>query len=372
MTQADSAPGTPGFAHEAGRTDTGADMLARFTIAGWGTALPRRTVTNQELSQHLDTSDEWIVARTGIRERRIAGEGESTGPLAVEAAHQALAAAELEPSDLDMVIVTTSTPEQPIPSTASGLTATLGINAGAFDLNAACAGFVYGLVVAGSLLQTGVARTLLLVGSDTMSRFIDPDDRSTAVLFGDGAGAVVLQASPATGATGTGVADDAAGGLLACDLVGDPDAFDLLVVPAGGAGRPPTIETVEAGDHYLFMDGREVFRRAVRGVTDSIARTLDRAGCKPDEVDLFIPHQANSRIIDAVLDRIGLPPERAVQTVDRHGNTSAASVPLAIGDYAAQHQLRDGSLILTSGFGAGLTVGTGLLRWTRSRRGPSL
>ncbi|MGH9210607.1 MAG: beta-ketoacyl-ACP synthase III [Acidimicrobiales bacterium] len=346
-------------------------MLARFTIAGWGTALPERRVTNQELSTHLDTSNEWIVARTGIHERRIAGEGESTGPLALQAARRALDAAGLRPTDLDMVIVSTSTPEQPIPSTASGLTATMGITAGAFDLNAACAGFVYGLVVAGGLVQTGAARTVMLVGSDTMSRFVDPADRSTAVLFGDGAGAIVLAADTGPGAE-AGAAGAAPGGLLACDLVGDPEAFDLLVVPAGGAGRPPTIDTVRAGEHYLYMDGREVFRRAVRGVTDSIARTLDRAGCKPDEVDLFVPHQANSRIIDAVLDRVGIPADRAVQTVDRHGNTSSASVPLAIGEITETQQLRDGSLILTSGFGAGLTVGTGLLRWRASRRGPSV
>jgi 3-oxoacyl-[acyl-carrier-protein] synthase III len=180
-----------------------------------------------------------------------------------------------------------------------------------------------------------------------------------------------MRADPTAAAVPPGlpvVAGSAApGGLLACDLVGDPEAFDLLVVPGGGAGRPPTHETVDAGEHYLFMDGREVFRRAVRSVTDSIARTLDRAGCKPDEVDLFIPHQANSRIIDAVLDRIGLPHDRAVQTVDRHGNTSSASVPLALGEIATTPQLRDGSLILTSGFGAGMTVGTGLLRWRTSR-----
>lgn len=346
-----------------GHADRPPQLVARFGIAGWGTALPEKVVTNHDLAQYLDTSDEWITARTGIRERRIGAPDESTAVLAVTAARRALAAAGIDVTEIDTVVLATSTPEQPVPSTASSVTAALGISAAAFDINAACAGFVYGLVVAGGLVQTGVSERLLLIGADTMSRFVDPDDRSTAVLFGDGAGAVVLVPESDTSPE----ADP--GGLLACDLVGDPEAFDLLVIPAGGSARPASIETVTSGGHYLFMDGREVFRRAVRGVADSILRTFDRAGCSPDDVDLFIPHQANSRIIDAVLDRVGLKPERAVQTVDRHGNTSSASVPLAIGEIAATGQLRDGSLVLTSGFGAGFTVGTGLLRWRTSPKG---
>ena len=358
----------------------GHPMLARFAIAGWGTALPERRVTNQEMASYLDTSDEWIAARTGIRERRVAGEGESTGPLSVIAARRALEAAAMDASEVDTVVVATTTSEQPIPSTAAWVAAALGMTAGAFDLNAACAGFVYGLVVAGGLLEAGVARSVLLIGADTMSRFVDPADRATAVLFGDGAGAAILvpdrSGTPATRG-GWGPPSPHAGsggepgGLLACDLVSDPDAFDLLVVPAGGAGRPASAETVRTGQHYLAMDGREVFRRAVRGVTESIARTLDQAGCGPEDVDLFVPHQANARIIEAVLERIGLPADRTVQTVDRHGNTSAASVPLAVAEVARTQPLRDGSLVLTSGFGAGLTIGTGLLRWRASRRGPA-
>jgi 3-oxoacyl-[acyl-carrier-protein] synthase III len=257
--------------------------------------------------------------------------------------------------------------------------AALGTPAGAFDLNGACAGFVYGLVVAGGLLQTGVARNLLLVGSDTMSRFVDPTDRSTYVLFGDGAGAVVLQAGTGPQPAGTHHADHTASaqggqrghlpGLLACDLVDDPDAFHLLLLPAGGSAHPPSIETVEARQHYLRMDGREVFRRAVRAVEESVLRTLDRAGCDPADVDVFIPHQANARIIEAVVARVGIPAERTVQTVDRHANTSAASVPLALGEIADAGRLRDGDLVLATGFGAGLTVGTCLLRWQSSARG---
>jgi 3-oxoacyl-[acyl-carrier-protein] synthase-3 len=371
----DLGPGTSGA-----RSATDADLVPRtrtpgaaavevtsaFSVAGWGTALPRRTVTNDDLAQHLDTNDEWISARTGIRERRIGAPDETTGRLALDAAERALAHAGLHAGDLDLVVVATTTPERPIPSTAAGLAGALGTSAGAFDLNAACAGFVYGLTVVGGLLTTRAAETVLLVGADTMTRFVDPTDRATAVLFGDGAGAVVLSRRGARRAPGR------QGGLVACDLVDDPDAVELLVVPAGGSARPASADTVRERAHFLRMDGREVFRRAVRAVSDSIERTLERAGCTPDDVDLFVPHQANARMIDAVLPRIGIPAERTVQTVDRHGNTSAASVPLALGEVADAGGLPDGSLVLSSGFGAGLTVGTVLLRWQTSRRGTAL
>jgi 3-oxoacyl-[acyl-carrier-protein] synthase III len=349
-------------------------MMAQFHVAGWGTALPERRVTNDELAQGLDTSDEWIQTRTGIRERRVSGPGESTGALALAAAHQALDRAGLTPDQLDLIVVATATPEQPVPATGAGLASALGISAGAFDVNAGCAGFVYGVVVASGLLQAGAGRRILLVGADTMTRFTDPVDRATFVLFGDGAGAVVLDATEHASAAGSPspgprlpvADDDLPGGLLASDLVGDPDAYDLLGVPAGGSARPASLDTVRARQHYLKMDGREVFRRAVRGVQESILRTLEKAGCDPAEVDLFIPHQANARIIDAVLERVGIAPERTLQTVERHGNTSAASVPLALGEIAGTGQLPEGSLVLTSGFGAGLTVGTCLLRWRTS------
>lgn len=331
----------------------------RFAVGGLGAALPDRVVTNDDMAQYLDTSDDWIMARTGIRQRRMAGPGESTGQLAVAAARAALAEAGTDPADLDMIVVATATPDHPLPSTAAEVAAALGCDAGAFDVNAACAGFVYGLTVAGAFVETGLAETVLLIGADTMSRVIDQDDRSLAVLFGDGAGAMVLHPSPDI--------DDraATGGLVACDLVDDPDAADLLVIPAGGSIEPASHESVAAGRHYMTMDGSEVFRKAVRGVADSVTRTLDRAGRTPDEVDLFIPHQANARIIEALLNRMGIPASRAVQTVDRHGNTSAASVPLALAEAAAAGRVDDGSLILTSGFGAGFTIGTALMRWQR-------
>ena len=336
---------------------TTSTLQARFAVAGWGGALPERRVTNDELALRLDTSDAWISTRTGIRERRVGGPGESTGPLAVAAARDALVRARMLPNELDLVVVATTTPEQPMPSTAALVAAELGTPAGAFDLNAACAGFVYGMVVCGSLIETGIARKVLLVGADTLTRNVDPADRGTAVLFGDGAGAVVLVRD------GTSEQD---GGLLASDLVDDPEGAELLTITAGGSGRPTTVESLAAGEQHLRMDGPELFRRAVRAVSDSVTRTLAAAGCTPADVDLFVPHQANARIIDAVLARVGLAPEQAVQTVDRHGNTSAASVPLALSEIAETGRLRDGSLVLVTGFGAGLTVGTGLLRWRTS------
>jgi 3-oxoacyl-[acyl-carrier-protein] synthase III len=332
-------------------------------VAGWGYALPARRVTNDDLAQMLDTSDEWIVERTGIRERRVSGAGESTAPLALAASRAALDRAGLAAADLDVVVVATSTPECPIPATAAIVAAELGVTAGAFDLNAACAGFVYGLTITAALIGQGLARTALVVGADTLTRVTDPDDRATAVLFGDAAGAMVVvgtEASAATDATGRG---PDAPGLVACDLVGDPGGIDLLVVPAGGSARPATTETVAGREHYLQMDGREVFRRAVRAVAASVDRTLARAGCDADEVAWFVPHQANARIVDAVLPRVGIPPERTVSNVDRFGNTSAASIPLALAEEADSGRLASGDLVLLCGFGAGLTVGTALWRW---------
>ncbi|HZM40217.1 MAG TPA: beta-ketoacyl-ACP synthase III [Acidimicrobiales bacterium] len=330
-------------------------LAGGISVAGWGSALPDRRVTNHDLAQTLDTSDEWIVERSGIRERRWAGEGESTGPLAIAAARRALERAHVAAKDVDVVIVATCTPERPIPSTSAMVSSELGISAGAFDLNAACAGFVYGLTTTSALVEAGVARTALLIGAETMTSVIDPDDRGTAVLFGDGAGALVLRGSPGH--------DPAAPGLVASDLVNDPAGIDLLVVPAGGSARPASPETVAAREHYLRMDGREVFRRAVRAVEASIGRTLARAGYTAKDVGLFVPHQANARIVDAVLARTGLAPERTCSTVDRYGNTSAASIPIALAEAAEAGTVTPGDLVLLCGFGAGLTVGTALWRW---------
>ena len=363
-------------------TESSVDRVAaaRFarpgvSVAGWGRALPARRVTNHELARRLDTSDAWIVERTGIRERRVAGPGESTGPLSVAATRAALDRAGIGPVDVDVLVVATSTPEHVIPATAATVAADLGITGGAFDVNAACAGFVYGLTTATALIGQGLARTAVLVGADTMTSVVDEDDRSTAVLFGDAAAALVLTAATQdelavdrdgmTSSTTARSDGQHAGmpGLVACDLVGDPGGIDLLVVPAGGSAQPASATTVAAGEHYLRMDGREVFRRAVRTVTGSVERTLAQAGCTADDVARFVPHQANARIVDAVLPRIGIPPERTSSSVDRYGNTSAASIPLALAEDADGGALAPGDLVLLCGFGAGLTLGTALWRW---------
>lgn len=332
---------------------------AGVRVAGWSAAVPSRRVTNHDLASYLETSDDWIVERSGISERRWASPGETTGTLSLAAARAALTRARMAPGDLDAIVVATATPANPMPSTASQVAADLGITAGAFDLNAACAGFVYGLTTASSLVTARVSRTVLVVGADTMTSVVDPHDRGTAVLFGDGAGALVL------------VGDDADGhlpapggpGLVASDLVGDPAGVDLLVVPAGGSAAPASAATIAAGDHHLHMDGREVFRRAVRAVTASVERTLARAGCTPDDVALFIPHQANARIVDAVLSRTGIDRARTSSTIDRFGNTSAGSIPIALAEAAEAGTVAEGDLVLMCGFGAGLTVGTVLWRW---------
>ncbi len=357
-----TAPVIDDLAPDTGPLSGTAVSATGVLVAGWGHALPVRRVTNDDLARTLDTSDEWIVDRTGIRERRVSGDGESTAPLALSASRAALDRAGLAAADVDVVVVATSTPERLIPATAAIVAAELGITAGAFDLNAACAGFVYGLTTTAALIGQGMARTALVVGADTLTRLTDPDDRATAVLFGDAAGALVL--------AGTGTSPDAAPGpgpaapgLVACDLVGDPGGIDLLVVPAGGSARPATADTVAGREHYLQMDGREVFRRAVRAVAASVDRTLACAGCNADDVTWFVPHQANARIVDAVLPRVGIPAERTVSNVDRFGNTSAASIPLALAEEADGERLADGDLVLLCGFGAGLTVGTALWRW---------
>ena len=324
----------------------------RATVAGWGMAVPERRVTNHDLATHVDTSDAWIVERTGIRERRVAGEGETTATLAIEAGAGAIKSADLSPADIGCCIVATCTPEQPIPPTAAFVQDGLGLRAGAFDLDAACSGFVYGLVVATGLAAAGQG-PVLLIGSEVLSRIANPGDRSTCVLFGDGAGAVVLTPS----------AEPSGGGLLAWDLGCDGGLASLLAVPAGGSRRPTSAATVEAGEHWLRMEGQEVFRQAVRAVVGSAQSTLERAGVDVSEVDLFVPHQANLRIIDAATSRLGIPRARAFVNIDRYGNTSAASIPLALAEAADCGRLRPGDLVLLSGFGAGMTWASALIRW---------
>jgi 3-oxoacyl-[acyl-carrier-protein] synthase-3 len=324
----------------------------RAAISGWGTALPDQRLTNADLEQQVDTSDQWIVERTGIRERRIAASGESTATLAIEAGAAAIKHAGLTPDAIDLLIVATATPEQLIPHTGAFVGDGLGVRCGSFDLNAGCAGFVYELVVGSSLLTAGNLEHVLVVGAETLSRVTDPTDRGTCILFGDGAAAMVLSASPDDGP-----------GLLAWDLGCDGSAAGLLEVPAGGSRRPTSAETVANREHYLKMAGQEVFRRAVRIVVESASNALARGGASVHDVRWFAPHQANVRIIEAAGNRLGIPAERTLVNIDRYGNTSAASIPLVLAEAADDGRLQPGDLVLLSGFGAGLTWGSALLRW---------
>jgi 3-oxoacyl-[acyl-carrier-protein] synthase III len=304
-------------------------------ITGWGTALPLKVVTNTDLEATLDTSDSWIVERTGIRERRVGG---TTAGLAVEAGRAALDRAGVDPATVDLVIVATCTPDDHLPATASVVQHELGTVGGAMDLGAACSGFVYGLVAAEGQLRMGTRR-VLLIGSETLSRIIDWDDRNTAVLFGDGAGAVLLEAAPG---------GEAGGGLLGWDLGNDGSLRHILWAESGGT---------------IQMDGPEVFRRAVRIVVESALRALEHAGISAAEVALFVPHQANQRIVDAACARLGIPIEQTVSILDRTGNTSAASIPMALAEAADAGRIAAGDPVLMVGFGAGMSWASAVVEW---------
>jgi 3-oxoacyl-[acyl-carrier-protein] synthase-3 len=324
----------------------------RAAISGWGTSVPDLRLTNADLEQLVETSDQWIVERTGIRERRIAVDGESTATLAIEAGAAAIKNAGLTPDAIDLLVVATASPEKLIPHTGAFVGDGLGVRCGSFDLNAGCAGFVYELVVGASLLTAGNLDHVLLIGAETLSRVTDPTDRGTCILFGDGAASMVLSSSPDDGP-----------GLLAWDLGCDGSAAGLLEIPAGGSRLPASAETVANREHYLRMNGQEVFRRAVRIVVESATTALHRAGIGVDDITWFAPHQANVRIIDAAGNRLGIPAERTLVNIDRYGNTSAASIPLVLAEAADDGRLQPGDLVLLSGFGAGLTWGSALLRW---------
>jgi 3-oxoacyl-[acyl-carrier-protein] synthase-3 len=327
----------------------------RAAISGWGTALPDQRLTNADLERQVDTSDQWIVERTGIRERRVAGIGESTATLAIEAGAAAIKHAGLTPDAIDLLVVATATTEQLIPHTGAFVGDGLGVRCGSFDVNAGCAGFVYELVVGSSLLTAGNLDHVLVIGAETLSRVVDPTDRGTCILFGDGAAAMVLGAAPDDGP-----------GLVAWDLGCDGSAVGLLGVPAGGSRKPASAETIAGGEHYLRMNGREVFRRAVRIVVESATNALERGGVGVDDIRWFAPHQANLRIIEAAGSRLGIPAERTLVNIDRYGNTSAASIPLVLAEAADDGRLQPGDLVLLSGFGAGLTWGSALLRWGKA------
>jgi 3-oxoacyl-[acyl-carrier-protein] synthase III len=328
-------------------------MTDRAYVAGWGAAVPDRVLTNADLEARIDTTDEWITERTGIKARRIASSDDTTASLAIAAGGAAVKRAGLTPDEINLLVLATATPEQPIPHTGAFVGEGIGLSCGSFDLGAGCAGFVYALVAGSSMLTAGGLDHVLVVGAETLSRIVNPQDRGTCILFGDASAAVVL-----------GRADgEAAPGILAWDLGCDGSAAGLLEIRAGGSRMPTSAQTVADDEHYLRMAGQEVFRRAVRVVVDSATATLERAGVDAGDVDWFVPHQANLRIIDAARQRLGIPTERTVVNIDKYGNTSAASIPLAITEAAEDGRLQPGDLVLVSGFGAGMAWASALVRW---------
>ena len=329
-------------------------MSKRFVrISGWGKYLPERIMPNSELAELVDTSDEWIRARTGIGERRVAAPEETTCTLAVHAARAALERAQVAPEELDLVIVATCTPDYSnMPATASLVQHALGASrAGAFDLNAVCSGFLYGLATGSQFILSGAYASVLVVGAEVFTRILDWHDRSTCVLFGDGAGAVVLQPS------------EIPGGLLSFVLGSDGAGACSLYVPAGGSRQPTSAETVAEGGHYVKMEGRDVFRFATRVLPESVIRALEAANLTTEDIDVLIPHQANTRIIDAAVRRLKLSEQAVFSNVERYGNTSAASIPVALCEAIEAGQIQAGSTVVMSGFGAGLSWGSAVWKW---------
>jgi len=323
--------------------------VMRSVVLGCGSYLPSHILSNDDLARSVATTDEWIVPRTGIRERHIAAPGELTSDLALAAARAALSNARLEPSEIDLIVLATSTPDQTFPATAVSVQAGLGITRGAaFDLQAVCSGFIFALSVVDGLLRTGVHKRALVIGAETFSRILDWSDRTTCVLFGDGAGALILEAQEQPG-------DKADRGLLTTHLRSDGRHRAKLYVD-GGVSSTQTVG-------HLRMEGREVFKHAVAMITDVIEDAFKATGYTAADIDWFVPHQANKRIIDGSAHKLGIAPEKVVITVDRHGNTSAASIPLALADAVADRRIKRGHLLLLEAMGGGFTWGSALLRW---------
>lgn len=313
--------------------------------------MPERVMTNHDLEKMVDTSDEWITERTGIKERRIARPDQAASDLACEAARRALKKAQLKVEKIDLIIVATVSGDMPLPSTACLLQKKLGaVNAAAFDINAACSGFIYALSVADNFIKSGKYKKVLVVGTEVLSKFTDWQDRTTCVLLGDGAGAAVL-------------APDHGRGILSVDIYSDGRLWDLLHVPAGGSAMPASKETVEKRLHYIKMKGNETFKVAVRTLENLVVETLKKNNLKPSQLSLLIPHQANLRIIKATAERLGLPMERVVVNLTRYGNTSAASIPVALDEAVEEGRIKEGDYIMLEAFGGGLTWGSALIRW---------
>lgn len=330
-------------------------MAMYAAITGWGMAVPEQVLTNADLERMVSTSDEWIQTRTGIRERRIVGPGESTSTLSAEAGRRAIERAGLAPGQIDLIILATCTPDRPFPATACTVQANLGIpRAAAFDVAAACSGFVYGLSVATSMIRSGAARNVLFIAADVFTHYINWNDRNTCVLFGDGAGAVVLQPS------------EERYGQLSSVLGASGKDEDLMAVDAGGTRLPATSELLEQGRQYVYMNGREIFKLAVRGMGDSSLQALAEAGLTKEDIALVLPHQANLRIIEATAKRLDMPMERVFVNLDRYGNTSAATIPIALAEAVDQGRIKPGDYVLLTAFGGGLTWASSVIRWGRS------
>ena len=328
------------------------DLPLRSVIVGTGSAAPERVLTNADLEKMVNTSDEWIVTRTGIRERRIAAPTEATSDLAVAAARPALAMAGIDPKDVELIVVATATPDMLFPATACVVQAKLGAaRAAAFDILAACSGYLYALKVVDGLLRTGVYRNALVLGAETLSKVLDFTDRNTCVIFGDAAGASVLV--PRAGDRG----------VLSTHVYADGTGGELIQIPAGGSREPASAESVARRAHYIKMRGNETYKIAVRRMEEVVLECLEANRVRPGDIDVVVPHQANLRIIEAVVSRLGLPMEKVVLTIEKYGNTSAACIPMALDIAVRQGRLKSGDLVLMVAFGGGLTWGAGLIRW---------
>ncbi len=322
-------------------------------VTGWGRYAPSQVLTNKDLEGMVDTSDEWIVARTGIRERRVAAANETTATMAAVAGLRAIRTAGIDPGEIDLILLATLTPDYWMPSTAALVKEAIGnTKAAAMDVSAACSGFVYAYSTAHAYISSGMAKHVLVIGAELLTRFLDYTDRNTCILFGDGAGAIVLSAS-----------EDPGGG-LGIELTTESQGAYMIWLPAGGAKSPPSSETVARGEHFVRMEGKETYRFATRTLATTALAAIQRAGLQPSDIDLFIPHQANIRIIEAVAKGLGLPMDRMYVNLDKYGNTSAASVPIALAEAANEGRIKIGDKIVIVAFGAGFTSGAVAIEWT--------
>ena len=322
-------------------------------VTGWGRYAPSQVLTNADLERMVDTSDEWIRSRTGIRERRVAAAHETTASMAAVAGLRAIRTAGIEPDDIDLILLGTLTPDYWMPSTAALVKEAIGnTRAAAFDVMAACSGFVYGFATAQAYITAGLAKHVLVIGAELLTRFLDYTDRSTCILFGDGAGAVVLSAS------------EEPGGALGVELTTDPQGAYMIWLPAGGAKSPPSAETISRGEHFVRMEGKETYRFATKTMATTALESIRRSGLQPSDIDLFIPHQANIRIVEAVAKGLDLPMDKMFVNLDKYGNTSAASVPIALAEAVNEGRVKVGDNVVIVAFGAGFTSGAVTINWT--------